>query len=97
HGVTSDGQVALAEVRGAIGACAGPAAPGPAVHAEVREPGAPPHTFLARHPRRADQVQDDGEDDDQDRGPLGDIPHQVRRRAAGTTQETIRRDPHRAR
>ena len=84
-----DGWVALVEGRIVLGARPGPAVPEPVVHAEAWQAGATLHDALAQHPAPADRDQDDEEHGDQEHLLLGDVRSKVRRRAAGTTLETI--------
>ncbi|MFC8452134.1 hypothetical protein [Kitasatospora sp. NPDC057223] len=89
-----DGWVALVEGRIVLGARPGHTAPEPLVHAEAWQAGATLYDALAQHP--ADQAQ--GEDDgDREHPLLGDVRSKVRRRAAGTTLETIQQALHEAR
>ncbi|AUY53788.1 hypothetical protein C2142_38770 [Streptomyces sp. CB01881] len=84
-----DGWVALDDGRVVLGARPGLALPQPVVPAEAWQVDATLHATLAQHPNRPDHVQE--------HGLLGDVPHRVRRRAAGMTPETIQQALHRAR
>ncbi|GAA2281653.1 hypothetical protein GCM10010430_79550 [Kitasatospora cystarginea] len=89
-----DGWVALVGGRIVLGAQPG-TLPEPIVHAEAWQAGAMLHAALAQHPGHPDRAPD--EDDDQEHGLLGDVPHRVRRRAAGMTLENLQQALHRAR
>ncbi|MFE5587237.1 hypothetical protein [Kitasatospora sp. NPDC056531] len=80
-----------------LGARPGLAVPEPVVRAEAWQAGATLHAALARHPARTPFTQDEGEDDDQEHGLLGDVRSRVRRRAAGMTLENLQQALHRAR
>ncbi|MEU6972750.1 hypothetical protein AB0A71_34560 [Kitasatospora aureofaciens] len=80
-----DGWVALAD--GRVVHRSGPdGALEPVVHEEAWQAGATLHAALAQHP---DHTQDEDEPDDEEHALLGDVPHRVRRRAAGMTLENI--------
>ncbi|MFI9325790.1 hypothetical protein ACIGXI_39250 [Kitasatospora aureofaciens] len=83
-----DGWVALVEGRIVLGQ--GPdGRPEPIVHAEAWDAGATLHAALAQHPARPDHTHDEDDPDSQEHALLGDVPHRVRRRAAGMTLENI--------
>ncbi|WP_158714109.1 hypothetical protein [Kitasatospora aureofaciens] len=83
-----DGWVALVEGRIVLGQ--GPdGQPEPVVHAEAWQAGATLHAARAQHPARPDHTQAEDQPDHQEHPLLGDVPHRVRRRAAGMTLENI--------
>ncbi|MEU4303677.1 hypothetical protein [Kitasatospora aureofaciens] len=83
-----DGWVAL--VDGRVVHRSGPdGALEPVVHAEAWEAGATLHAALAQHPARPGHTPDEDEPDGQEQALLGDVPHRVRRRAAGMTLENL--------
>ncbi|MFF2079130.1 hypothetical protein ACFVXG_30800 [Kitasatospora sp. NPDC058162] len=60
------------------------------MHVEAWEAGATLHAALARHPNRPARTRfTQDEDDGQEDGLRGDVPHRVRRRAAGMTLENL--------
>ncbi|MFD8708495.1 hypothetical protein ACFV1W_38940 [Kitasatospora sp. NPDC059648] len=59
------------------------------MHEEAWQAGATLHAALAQHPAHPDHTPDEDQPDDQEQALLGDVPHRVRRRAAGMTLENI--------